>query len=47
MESQPQNPEFRIKLENFHPCYMGLLARKPDSVACEQQRLRPACAYAV
>ena len=20
MESQPQNPEFRIHLENFHPC---------------------------
>ena len=21
MESQPQNPEFRINHENFHPCY--------------------------
>ena len=21
MESQPQNPEFRISPENFHPCY--------------------------
>ena len=20
MESQPQNPEFRINTENFHPC---------------------------
>ena len=20
MESQPQNPEFRINPENFHPC---------------------------
>ena len=20
MESKPQNPEFRIKTENFHPC---------------------------
>ena len=20
MESQPQNPEFRINSENFHPC---------------------------
>ena len=20
MESQPQNPEFRINAENFHPC---------------------------
>ena len=22
MESQPQNPEFRINPENFHPCNM-------------------------
>ena len=22
MESQPQNPEFRIYPENFHPCSM-------------------------
>ena len=22
MESQPQNPEFRINPENFHPCIM-------------------------
>ena len=22
MESQPQNPEFRINPENFHPCYL-------------------------
>ena len=21
MESQPQNPEFRINPENFHPCH--------------------------
>ena len=21
MESQPQNPEFRVNPENFHPCY--------------------------
>ena len=21
MESQPQNPEFRINPENFHPCF--------------------------
>ena len=45
MESQPQNPEFRIKPENFHPwtlntnlcnfaCYhMGLVARKPGPEA--------------
>ena len=24
MESQPQNPEFRINPENFHPCRQGL-----------------------
>ena len=23
MESQPQNPEFRINPENFHPCNYG------------------------
>ena len=23
MESQPQNPEFRIDPENFHPCVQG------------------------
>ena len=22
MESQPQNPEFRINPENFHPCQL-------------------------
>ena len=25
MESQPQNPEFRIHPENFHPCYHNSL----------------------
>ena len=24
MESQPQNPEFRINPENFHPCILKL-----------------------
>ena len=24
MESQPQNPEFRIIPENFHPCCTGM-----------------------
>ena len=23
IESQPQNPEFRINPENFHPCLAG------------------------
>ena len=26
MESQPQNLEFRINPENFHPCYCHLLS---------------------
>ena len=26
MESQPQNPEFRINPENFHPCTLNLVA---------------------
>ena len=24
MESQPQNPEFRINSENFHPCIISI-----------------------
>ena len=27
MESQPQNPEFRINLENFHPCGFQLICK--------------------
>ena len=26
MESQPQNPEFRINPENFHPCKLSALS---------------------
>ena len=26
MESQPQNPEFRINPENFHPCILTKLS---------------------
>ena len=25
MESQPQNPEFRINPENFHPCLSAMV----------------------
>ena len=25
MESQPQNPEFRINPENFHPCIIYIV----------------------
>ena len=40
MESQPQNPEFRINPENFHPC-ADTFANKlePDQAA---QNTRPA-----
>ena len=27
MESQPQNPEFRINPENFHPCIVGVVTQ--------------------
>ena len=26
MESQPQNPEFLINPENFHPCILAIIA---------------------
>ena len=29
MESQPQNPEFRINPENFHPCVLGAVEIPP------------------
>ena len=37
MESQPQNPEFRNKPENFHPCilfkeFFGTVARINASI---------------
>ena len=38
MESQPQNPEFRINPENFHPCphsYALVIFQKPsENVLC-------------
>ena len=30
MESQPQNPEFRINPENFHPCETHRHKQKQD-----------------
>ena len=27
MEKQPQNPEFRINSENFHPCLLNFLVK--------------------
>ena len=39
MESQPQNPEFRINPENFHPC-MTTIARV-YSVPIIDQSVRP------
>ena len=29
MESQPQNPEFRSKSENFHPCKYYITKQRP------------------
>ena len=28
MESQPQNPEFRINPETFHPCFMSIYTKR-------------------
>ena len=49
MESQPQNPEFRINPENFHPCISsverglnsGLSLHSFTSIicVCKQRRL--------
>ena len=30
MESQPQNPEFRINPENVHPCTLKIHGRLAD-----------------
>ena len=32
MESQPQNPEFRINPENFHPCIYASCKGSDDPV---------------
>ena len=32
MESQPQNPEFRINPEHFHPCDIHLIVMIPASI---------------
>ena len=31
MESQPQNPEFRITPENFHPCSNKAIILSPEN----------------
>ena len=31
MESQPQNPEFRINPENFHPCFCEVSSVKKNA----------------
>ena len=36
MESQPQNPEFRINLENFHLCKCAMLGPSTYTVNTEQ-----------
>ena len=42
MESQPQNPEFRINPENFHPCKQSI-SSSPNLpiVCCKQNRGLP------
>ena len=46
MESQPQNPEFRINPENFHPCrqweILVLLAYAHRSSHCINMHTQPA-----
>ena len=37
MESQPQNPEFRINPENFHPCSDTKV--KPQSRTVSQSKM--------
>ena len=34
MLSQPQNPELRISLENFHPCILYNQDFCPENVNC-------------
>ena len=35
MESQPQNPEFRINHENFHSCLQIVWTKiRPDRMSC-------------
>ena len=36
MESQPQNPEFRINPENFHPCVYQLYFQKGNDKGTDQ-----------
>ena len=39
MESQPQNPEFRIYPENFHPCCFEFEIRCDSQLPVQLQRL--------
>ena len=41
MESQPQNLEFRIYPENFHPCHYGINANTALSTALAENTIRP------
>ena len=38
MESQPQNPEFKINPENFHPCFV-YVSRKHSGETVHMDRL--------
>ena len=45
MESQPQNPEFRINPENFHPSLHDISnMRFPTIWHFDMNRFKPACA---
>ena len=35
MESQPQNPEFRINPENFHPCNVHIKLSQKNNLVIE------------
>ena len=38
MESQPQNPEFKINPENFHPCTSLICSYCKETTGLEKQK---------
>ena len=36
MESQPQNPEFLINPQNFHPCILAIIAGESKPIVPDQ-----------
>ena len=48
MESQPQNPEFRINPENFHPClFLKANNNGPDQTVSAQSGQRLCYLHAI